>query len=113
MSSSTPRKLYALKEAYTIWEEILIDKKEESTSTDIPQGMTIHNIEIAFGRGGQLTRVTSVVVKLIAKERKLATLELPLGRKVHLISKNFSATVGQVGNAGVNQIFLGKVGSKC
>jgi len=51
MSSSTPRKLYALEESYTIWEEILIDKKEESTSTDMPQGMTIHNIEIAFGRG--------------------------------------------------------------
>jgi large subunit ribosomal protein L2 len=78
----------------------------------MPQGMTIHNIEIAFGTGGQLTRVTSVIAKLIAKERKLATLKLPPG-EVRLIFKNFSAIVGQVGNAGVNHKFLGKVGSKC
>jgi large subunit ribosomal protein L2 len=78
----------------------------------MPQGINIHNIEITFGKGGQLTRFTSVIAKLIAKERKLATLKLPPG-EVHLIFKNFSAIVGQVGNAGVNHNFLGKVGSKC
>ena len=52
MSSSTPRKLYALEKAYTIWEEILIYKNEKSTSTDMLLCMTIHNIEITLGRGG-------------------------------------------------------------
>jgi len=28
------------------------DKKEESTSTDMPLGTAIHNIEITRGRGG-------------------------------------------------------------
>ncbi|KVI11155.1 NADH:ubiquinone/plastoquinone oxidoreductase [Cynara cardunculus var. scolymus] len=62
-------------------------------------------------KGGQLARATSVVVKLIAKEGKSATLQLT-SRKVRLISKNCSATVGQVENVGVNQKSLGRVGSK-
>ncbi|KAH7557547.1 hypothetical protein JRO89_XS11G0177900 [Xanthoceras sorbifolium] len=52
------------------------------------------------------------VAKLIAKEGKSATLKLPYG-EVCLISKNCSATIGQVGNVGVNQKSLGRAGSKC
>nr|SPO51858.1 ribosomal protein L2 [Salix viminalis]SPO51925.1 ribosomal protein L2 [Salix viminalis] len=92
--------------------EVLIDQKEESTSTDMPLGTAIHNIEITLGRGGQLARAAGAVAKLIAKEGKSATLKLPSG-EVRLISKNCSATVGQVGNAGVNQKSLGRAGSKC
>nr|YP_009559864.1 ribosomal protein L2 [Alnus cremastogyne]AVN97965.1 ribosomal protein L2 [Alnus rubra]AVN97995.1 ribosomal protein L2 [Alnus rubra]AZV03498.1 ribosomal protein L2 [Alnus cremastogyne] len=92
--------------------EVLIDQKEESTSTDIPLGTAIHNIEITLGKGGQLARAAGAVAKLIAKEGKSATLKLPSG-EVRLISKNCSATVGQVGNVGVNQKSLGRAGSKC
>ncbi|MED6221412.1 hypothetical protein PIB30_054365 [Stylosanthes scabra] len=49
------------------------------------------------------------VAKLIAKEGKSTTLKLPSG-EVRLISKNCSATVGQVGNVGVNQKTLGRAG---
>lgn len=101
-----------MEEACTVWEEVLIDQKEESTSTDMPLGTAIHNIEITLGRGGQLARAAGAVAKLIAKEGKSATLKLPSG-EVRLISKNCSATVGQVGNAGVNQKSLGRAGSKC
>ncbi|MBA0605524.1 hypothetical protein Godav_018091, partial [Gossypium davidsonii] len=80
ISSSTSRKSYALEEACTVGEVVLIiDQKEESTSTNMPLGMTIHNIEITLGMGGQLARAAGVVVKLIAKERKSATLKLPSG----------------------------------
>ncbi|KAG4938796.1 hypothetical protein JHK86_036072 [Glycine max] len=72
----------------------------------------IHNIEITLGKGGQLARAAGAVAKLIAKEGKSATLKLPSG-EVRLISKNCSATVGQVGNVGVNQKNLGRAGSKC
>ncbi|XP_019246299.1 PREDICTED: uncharacterized protein LOC109225946 [Nicotiana attenuata] len=59
-----------------------------------------------------LTRYSAgAVAKLIAKEGKSAILKLPSG-EVRLISKNCSATVGQVGNVGVNQKSLGKAGSK-
>ncbi|CAL5181925.1 unnamed protein product [Lathyrus oleraceus] len=102
---------YALEEACTVWEGVLIDQKEESTSTDMPLGTAIHNIEITLGKGGQLARAAGAVAKLIAKEGKSATLKLPSG-EVRLISKNCSATVGQVGNVGVNQKSLGRAGAK-
>nr|QSX42792.1 ribosomal protein L2 [Zygophyllum fabago] len=90
---------------------VLIDQKEESTSTDMPLGTAIHNIEITLGKGGQLARAAGAVAKLIAKEGKSATLKLPSG-EVRLISKNCSATVGQVGNVGVSQKSLDRAGSK-
>ncbi|KAF3638248.1 50S ribosomal protein L14, chloroplastic [Capsicum annuum] len=77
----------------------------------MPLGMDTHNIEITLGKGGQLARAAGAVVKLIAKEGKSATLKLPFG-EVRLISKNFSATVEQVGNIGLNQKSLDRVGSK-
>ncbi|KAL8262694.1 hypothetical protein R6Q59_024043 [Mikania micrantha] len=77
----------------------------------MPLGTTIHNIEITLGKGGQLARAAGAVAKLIAKEGKSATLKL-LSGEVRLISKNYSATVGQVGNVGVNQKSLGRAGSK-
>nr|YP_010712980.1 ribosomal protein L2 [Corydalis ledebouriana]WDA93725.1 ribosomal protein L2 [Corydalis ledebouriana] len=70
--------------------------------THMPLGTAIHNIEITLGKGGQLARAAGTVAKLIAKEGKSATLRLPSG-EVRLISKNCSATVGQVGNVGVSQ----------
>ena len=88
----------------------MIDQKEESTSTDMPLGMAIHNIEITLGKGGQLARVAGAVVKLIAKEGKSATLKLPYG-EVCLISKDCSTRVEQVGNVGVNQKSLGRAKS--
>nr|WRW10978.1 ribosomal protein L2 [Aeginetia indica] len=85
--------------------------KEESTSTNMPLGMALHNIEITLGKGGQLVRAAGTEAKLIAKEGKSATVKLPSG-EVRLISKNCSATVGQVGNVGANQKSLGRAGSK-
>ncbi|GAB2215648.1 hypothetical protein Drorol1_Dr00020039 [Drosera rotundifolia] len=79
--------------------------------TEMPLGTAIHNIEITLGKGGQLARAAGAVAKLIAKEGKSATVKLPSG-EVRLISKNCSATIGQVGNVGVNQKSLGKAGSK-
>ncbi|ERN19854.1 hypothetical protein AMTR_s00071p00011090 [Amborella trichopoda] len=78
----------------------------------MPLGMTIHNIEITLGKGGQLARAAGAAEKLIAKEGKSATLILP-SREVCLISKNCSATVGQVGNVRVNHKILGVARSKC
>nr|YP_009712119.1 ribosomal protein L2 [Actinodaphne lancifolia]QGG43758.1 ribosomal protein L2 [Actinodaphne lancifolia]WAB65130.1 ribosomal protein L2 [Litsea coreana var. sinensis] len=80
--------------------------------THMPLGTAVHNIEITLGKGGQLTRAAGAVAKLIAKGGKSVTLRFPSG-EVRLISKNCSATVGQVGNVGANQKSLGRAGSKC
>nr|YP_010581195.1 ribosomal protein L2 [Saurauia napaulensis]UZT27516.1 ribosomal protein L2 [Saurauia napaulensis] len=80
-------------------------------STRIPLGMSIHNIEITLGKGGQLVRAAGTVAKLIAKEGKWATLKLPSG-EFRLISQHCSATVGRVGNVTANQKSLGRAGSK-
>jgi len=108
----TSGKPYALEEACTVWEGVFIDQKEKSTSTHMPLGTAVHNIEITLGKGGQLARAAGAVAKLIAKEGKSVTLRFPSG-EVRLISKNCSATVGQVGNVGANQKSLGRAGSKC
>lgn len=97
-----------MEEACTVWEGVLIAK---STSTDMPLGAAIHNIEITLGKGGQLARAAGAVARLIAKEGKSATLRLPSG-EVRLISKNCLATVGQVGHVEAKQKSLGKAGSK-
>ncbi|KAL6557734.1 60S ribosomal protein L2A [Orobanche minor] len=99
------------KEACTVWEGVLIDQKEKSTSTNMPLGTAIHNIEITLGKGGQLVRAAGAVAKLIAKEGKWATLKLPSG-EVRLISKNCSATIGKVGNVKAKHKSLGRAGSK-
>nr|YP_009115971.1 ribosomal protein L2 [Campanula takesimana]YP_009338027.1 ribosomal protein L2 [Campanula punctata]AJD00818.1 ribosomal protein L2 [Campanula takesimana]AMR73985.1 ribosomal protein L2 [Campanula punctata]QOL12359.1 ribosomal protein L2 [Campanula takesimana] len=78
---------------------------------NMPVGTAIHNIEITLGKGGQLARAGGAVAKLIANEGKSATLKLPSG-EVRLLSKNCSATVGQVGNLGVKPKTLGRAGSK-
>nr|ANQ38700.1 ribosomal protein L2 [Cynomorium coccineum]ANQ38701.1 ribosomal protein L2 [Cynomorium coccineum] len=80
--------------------------------TNMPLGTAIHNIEMKLGKGAQLARAAGAVAKMIAKEGKWVTLELPSG-EVRLIPKNCSATVGQVGNIGVNRKVLSKAGSRC
>uniref|UniRef100_A0A2K1Y5G8 Uncharacterized protein n=1 Tax=Populus trichocarpa TaxID=3694 RepID=A0A2K1Y5G8_POPTR len=65
--------------------------------------------------GDTIISGTEVPIKMgnaLPLKGKSATLKLPSG-EVRLISKNCSATVGQVGNAGVNQKSLGRAGSKC
>nr|QBE88781.1 ribosomal protein L2 [Pharnaceum aurantium] len=79
--------------------------------TTMPLGLSIHNIEMTVGRGGQLARAAGAVGKLLAKEGKSATIKLPSG-EVRLISQNCSATMGQVGNIGRRNRTLGRAGTK-
>ncbi|KAF3449787.1 hypothetical protein FNV43_RR05865 [Rhamnella rubrinervis] len=81
---------------------VLIDQKEESTSTDMPLGTAIHNIEITLGKGGQLARAAGAVAKLIAKEGKSATLKLPSGelliepRRIEELQRNIQKELNYV-----------------
>nr|WDD58056.1 ribosomal protein L2 [Haplothismia exannulata] len=79
--------------------------------TGMPLGTAMHNIEITLGKGGQFARAAGSEAKLISKEGKFVTLRLPSG-EIHLISKNCSATVGQVGNDPTKKKKNRKAGSK-
>lgn len=76
---------------------------------NIPQGLTVHAIELHPGGGAKIARSAGSEAQLSAKEGDYATLLMPSGeiRRVHL---NCRATIGQVGNLDHQNIRLGKAG---
>jgi large subunit ribosomal protein L2 len=77
----------------------------------IPPGMTIHNIELQPGRGGQLCRAAGMSAVLTARESDWAQITLPSG-EVRRVHANCRATIGTIGNADHMNISLGKAGRK-
>ena len=78
---------------------------------DIPIGMTVHNIEMTPGRGGQMARSAGAQVQYQAREGNMAVLQLPSGelRRIHVRCR---ATIGQIGNLDHQHVNLGKAGRK-
>jgi len=76
---------------------------------DMPLGMTIHNIELYPGRGGQLARGAGASAQLLAREGIYAQLRLASG-EMRLVRTGCRATIGQVGNVDHENISLGKAG---
>jgi large subunit ribosomal protein L2 len=76
---------------------------------DMPLGMTIHNIELYPGRGGQLVRSAGAAAQLMAREGKYAQIRLASG-EMRLVQKVCRATIGQVGNVDHENISIGKAG---
>ena len=76
---------------------------------DIPLGLTVHNIEMTPGRGGQICRSAGCGAQLQAIEGKYALILMPSGelRKVH---GSCRATVGRLGNTDHQNVKLGKAG---
>lgn len=81
------------------------------TSTNIPLGTSVHNIEFQPGQGGQIARAAGTVAQVIAKAGNFATLRLPSG-EIRLVPQKCLATIGQVGNIDANNRKLGKAGAK-
>ena len=77
--------------------------------SDMPLGMTIHNIELSPGRGGQLARSAGSSAQLMAREGKYAQLRLASG-EMRLVLVMCRATIGQVGNADHERVSVGKAG---
>ncbi len=76
---------------------------------NIPNGTTVHNIELTPGRGGQIVRSAGVGAQLMAKEGDYTLLRLPSGEMRRVLSRCI-ATVGQVGNPEHSIIKGGKAG---
>jgi large subunit ribosomal protein L2 len=72
-------------------------------------GVTVHNIELTPGHGGQMVRSAGGGAVLMAIADGYAQLKLPSGeiRRVH---ESCSATIGQVGNVEHENVILGSAG---
>jgi large subunit ribosomal protein L2 len=77
----------------------------------IPLGMSIHNVELQPGHGGQFCRSAGTSATLGAREGKWAQITLPSG-EMRRVSSECRATVGMIGNAEHMNISLGKAGRK-
>ena len=77
--------------------------------TEIPLGMTIHNIELQPGRGGVLCRSAGASAVLAAREADWAQINLPSG-EIRRVPATCRATIGAIGNADHMTIVIGKAG---
>lgn len=77
----------------------------------IPLGMSVHNLEMQPGRGGQLCRSAGCSATLTARDGQWAQVTLPSG-EVRRVSSECRATIGMIGNAEHMIISLGKAGRK-
>jgi len=77
----------------------------------IPLGMTVHNVELQPGRGGQICRSAGCSATLTAREAEWAQLTMPSG-EVRRVNANCRATIGSISNPDHMNISLGKAGRK-
>jgi len=77
----------------------------------IPLGMTVHNIELNAGCGGQIARSAGTSAQLMSREGEFANLKMPSG-ELRRVRVNCLATIGQVGNTDHENITSGKAGRK-
>ena len=75
----------------------------------IPLGSSIHNIEIAPGRGGQIARSAGQQATLSNREAGYALVKLPSG-EIRRIHDTCFATMGQVSNVEHMNVTSGKAG---
>ena len=76
---------------------------------NIPIGITIHNLELTPGRGGQMVRSAGGGATLMSRDEGYAQVRLPSG-EIRRIHENCYATIGQVGNTEHENVVLGKAG---
>ena len=75
----------------------------------VPMGMTVHNVELTPGRGGQICRSAGCSATLSAREKDWAQLTMPSG-EIRRVSSKCRATIGSVSNAEHMNISMGKAG---
>lgn len=77
----------------------------------IPEGMSVHAVELQPGKGAEIARSAGGLAVLSAKEGKYAHLILPSG-EIRRVPIECRATIGQVGNLEHSSIVIGKAGRK-
>ena len=77
---------------------------------NIPLGLAVHNVELTYGRGGQLVRSAGNSATVIAKDGAYVTLRLPSG-EMRMVFGECYATLGELGNEDHMNVSLGKAGA--
>lgn len=78
---------------------------------NIPEGTTVHNVELKPGKGGQMARSAGTSVQILGREGKYTLLRLGSG-EVRKVLSTCRATIGEVGNEDHELVSLGKAGRK-
>ena len=78
---------------------------------NIPSGLTVHNVELVPGKGGQMVRSAGTGAQIMAKDGGMVTLKLPSG-ELRMVREDCLATIGEVGNRSHETIKLGKAGRR-
>jgi len=76
---------------------------------NIPDGVSVHNIELKPGKGAQMARSAGTYARIMAKENNMITLKLPSG-EMRMVIDTCLATIGIVGNTSHENINIGKAG---
>lgn len=75
----------------------------------IPQGLSVHNVELRPGRGGTFARSAGQSVTLMAKDGDHAIILMPSGES-RRVNRYCRATIGSVGNSDHGMVKIGKAG---
>jgi large subunit ribosomal protein L2 len=78
---------------------------------DIPVGMTVHNVELTLGKGGQMARSAGASALIAGKDGDYVVIKLPSG-ELRMVFKKCMATIGIVGNEEHMNERFGKAGRK-
>ena len=57
----------------------------------IPVGMSVHNVELQYGKGGQIARSAGAEAVIVAREGDYVTLKLPSG-ETRMVFKKCAAS---------------------
>jgi large subunit ribosomal protein L2 len=77
----------------------------------IPVGLTVHNIEMKPGKGGQMVRSAGTSAQFVGVDNGKAQLKLPSG-EIRMVPADCMATLGVVSNGSHENILYGKAGRK-
>lgn len=78
---------------------------------NIPEGTTVHNVELKPQKGAQLGRSAGSAIQILSHEDKYTLLRLRSG-EVRRVLGVCRATIGEVGNKDYELVNLGKAGRK-
>jgi len=76
---------------------------------NIPDGYTIHNVELRPGLGGVLGRSAGTSLQVVSKIDSMVTVKMPSG-EIRMLNENCWATIGALGNTDYKNISWGKAG---